>query len=37
MRRFEDREKIYIPFLGFCLVFDLDYAKGKKLAGWYRR
>lgn len=29
-------ERIYIPFFGIRLVFDLSYAKGHRYVGWYR-
>lgn len=36
-RSCENHERIYIPFLGYRLVFDLSYAKGRRYVGWYRR
>jgi hypothetical protein len=32
----ENPERIYIPFLGVRLVFDLSLAKGHRYVGWYR-
>lgn len=35
-RSCEDPKRIYIPFFGYRLVFDLSYAKGQRYVGWYR-
>lgn len=35
-RSCEDNNRIYIPFLGYYLVFDSSYMRGKYV-GWYRR
>ena len=35
-RSCEDSNRIYIPFFGVRLVFDLSYAKGQRYVGWYR-
>ena len=36
-RSCEDPNRIYIPFLGFYLVFDKSYARGKRYVGWHRK
>lgn len=36
MRSCENRNRIYIPFMGFRLVLDLSY-RGNEFVGWYWR
>lgn len=35
-RSCENNNRIYIPFFGIRLVFDLDCAMGRRYVGWYR-
>lgn len=35
-RSCEDHNRIYINLFGRRLVFDLDYAMGRRYVGWYR-
>jgi hypothetical protein len=33
----ENPNRIYMNFLGFYLVFDTSYPKGRQYVGWHRR
>ena len=35
-RSCEHLERVYVPFMGHRLVFDLSYRFGKRFVGWYR-